>query len=59
MLTCGGATMVQIELGAEHNGTRCAPRRFDMPVRLMATLPDYQLLDSLAVQATAPLMWRP
>jgi len=51
--------MVQIELGAEHNGTRCAPRRFDMPVRLMATLPDYQLLDSLAVQATAPLMWRP
>jgi hypothetical protein len=30
-----------------------------MPVRLMATLPDYQLLDSLAVQATAPLMWRP
>ncbi len=28
-----------------------APQPFDMPGRLLATLPDYQLLDSLAVQA--------
>lgn len=28
-----------------------APLPFDMPGRLLATLPDYQLLDSLAVQA--------
>jgi gluconolactonase len=28
-----------------------APQPFDMPGRLVATLPDYQLLDSLAVQA--------
>lgn len=28
-----------------------APQRFDMPGTLLATLPDYQLLDSLAVQA--------
>jgi len=28
-----------------------APVRFDMPGRLVATLPEYQLLDSLAVQA--------
>ena len=28
-----------------------APLPFDMPGRLLTTLPDYQLLDSLAVQA--------
>jgi len=30
---------------------KIAPQPFDMPGRLLATLPDYQLLDSLAVQA--------